>query len=657
MLSKLAFRNVKRSAKDYIIYLITITLAFSLIFAFNLLSNSTEVSNLCDIMDNFAFIMYFVNIFIIVIIGFLINYTIKFIYEKRSKEFGTYMLLGIRKKKISKIFLLENMILGFFSLLISIPIGYLFSIFMALIISRIFELREIVKISFGITPILLLILYFTMIYLIVLLLARHRIKKVKIYDLLYLEKQNENKSFKKSPRRNIVFIISLVLGILAMFLFSKEFKGMGYEPNFKMIFLCTILMITSIYGVTITLSDFILSFILKNKKIKYTKDNLFLARTFSAKVRTMSFTLGTLTVLITFTLIALNLSSLCKEMSDYQLEQTAPYDISIKEIDRNEIPKIIDLVKQDYQINETIIYNGYKEPNKVIGKAMGEYGSWIEHDQIIKLSDYNKLLKLKDNKTVSLGENEYLVHVTKELSEYLLNNHSVDTITLSNGISLQKKEVITTGYTYAWGVGYGSIIVVPDNAVTKLEPLETNLIIDTKENTTKELANKITKLVESDICTESKEGYTMCYFLENITVRGEVEANNNGFITIISFVCYYLALIFIAIVGTILAIQSLSDSGKYQYRYKVLNQLGVRNDTVKKTIFKQLFVFFIIPVFYPALISFIVIYSLNKIFKVTLTTNTIYLIFYFINMMLFLLIYCIYFFATYFGFKRNIDKS
>ena len=43
MLSKLAFRNVKRSIKDYIIYLITITISFSLIFALNLVSSSEAV--------------------------------------------------------------------------------------------------------------------------------------------------------------------------------------------------------------------------------------------------------------------------------------------------------------------------------------------------------------------------------------------------------------------------------------------------------------------------------------------------------------------------------------------------------------------------------------------------------------------------------------
>ena len=566
------------------------------------------------------------------------------------------MLLGIKKKKISKMFTLENIILGFFSLLISIPIGYIFSLFMSFIVTRMFELDTIVKITFNLNSILLLLLYFVLIYLFVLFLARHRIKKVKIYDLLYLEKQNEEKRFKKNKIRNITFIISLIIGIVAMFLFDKQFKGTGSNPSFGIILLCIILIIISIYGVTITLSDFLLKIVLKNKKIKYSKDNLFIARTFSSKVKTMSFTLGTITVLIAFTLIALNLSSLFKAMFDYQLESFAPYDISFKEIDKDRIPDYTNFIKQYYTIQEKYIYSGYRDTNREISNILGEYGGWREYDQVIKLSDYNKLLELRGDKKISLANDEYVVNVTKELGDIVVNDNSIKTITLSNGVELKQKEVLTTGYTYAWGVGYGFIIVVPDNAVNGLQMENTNLIIDTKEKTTEEFAKKMRKFIEPDFCEESENGYVVCTDY-NLTVRGQEEATNNGFITIISFVCFYIAFIFIAVVGTILAIQSLSDSTKYKYRYRVLSKLGVRDETLNKTIFKQLFVFFIFPVFYPLIISFVTVASLNKIFNIVLTTDTVYLVYYFINIMVFTLIYAIYFLATYFGFKRNIEKD
>ena len=240
--------------------------------------------------------------------------------------------------------------------------------------------------------------------------------------------------------------------------------------------------------------------------------------------------------------------------------------------------------------------------------------------------------------------------------DIIVNDNSIKKLTLSNGLELNQKEVLTTGYTYAWGVGYGFIIVVPDNAVNGLQIENTNMIIDTKEKTTEDFAKEIRKFTEPDFCEESENGYIVCTDY-NLTVRGQEEANNNGFITIISFVCFYMAFIFIAVVGTILAVQSLSDSTKYQYRYRVLSKLGVRDEALNKTIFKQLFVFFIFPVFYPLIISFVTVTSLNKIFNIVLATNTVYLVYYFVNIIVFILIYAIYFLATYFGFKRNIERN
>ena len=364
-----------------------------------------------------------------------------------------------------------------------------------------------------------------------------------------------------------------------------------------------------------------------------------------------------MTVLITFTLIALNLSSLFKAMFDYQLELASPYDISIKEIDKNNITEYINFIQKDYDIEDSFSYHGYKETNRYISNSLGEYSGWRDYDQVIKLSDYNKLLELRGDKKVRLADDEYLINTVKELGDKIASEDSIKTLTLSNGVKLKQKEVLTTGYTYSWGVGYGFIIVVPNHAITGLEEGATNLIVNTKEKTTETFGKKLTAFISPDICNETEDGYTMCYSSGNLTVRGQEEATNNGFITIISFVCFYIAFIFIAVVGTILAIQSLSDSTKYKYRYRVLSKLGVRDEALNKTIFKQLFVFFIFPVFYPLLISFVALTSLNKVFNVVLVTDTVYLVYYFINIIVFVLIYIIYFLATYFGFKRNIERN
>ena len=125
MLGKLAVRNTKRSIKDYLIYLITITISFSLILAFNLIASSDKVVELSTGMGSFKTVLTFINAVIVFVVCFLINYTTRFMFEKRSKELGTYMLLGIKKKKVAHLLVTENILLGFLAFVLSIPLGFL----------------------------------------------------------------------------------------------------------------------------------------------------------------------------------------------------------------------------------------------------------------------------------------------------------------------------------------------------------------------------------------------------------------------------------------------------------------------------------------------------------------------------------------------------
>ncbi len=100
-----------------------------------------------------------------------------------------------------------------------------------------------------------------------------------------------------------------------------------------------IMLIISIYGIYATFADMLLSILLKSKKCKYQKDNLFVARTFASKARTMSFTFGTLSMLILISLICLNFSSINKGMYKSTVELNAPYDVDL--FDENNTFKIL----------------------------------------------------------------------------------------------------------------------------------------------------------------------------------------------------------------------------------------------------------------------------------------------------------------------------
>ena len=144
--------------------------------------------------------------------------------------------------------------------------------------------------------------------------------------------------------------------------------------------------------------------------------------------------------------------------------------------------------------------------------------------------------------------------------------------------------------------------------------------------------------------------------LKNIMVKNgglvsEVEA---AIITVVSSI-FYVALVFICVALTILAVQQLSDSTKYKYRYRVLHHMGVDDRQRAKLIWKQLLIYFGGPILIPVLISMILSLKLNHMLLTGTQIQTGNYLFFTVALVLFLLVYSIYFSVTYLCFKRNVE--
>ena len=471
MLGKLAVRNAKRSIKDYLIYLITITISFSLIFAFNLVASSDEVIELSRGMDTFKDILFFINVVIIFVICFLINYTTKFMFEKRSKELGTYMLLGIKKKEIARLLIMENMLLGAFALILSIPLGFLFSQFVSLVIVNLLGIPEVIFISVNIFSIGLLVLYFLAIYVLVLFNLLRRIRKMTVHDFLYFDKQNEKKMFRNSKKRTIIFLVSAVLGVTALLLWSSRWtmENSGKQETLTYLMVSMILLIISIYGVSATCADMLLSVILKHKKMKYQKDNLFVTRTFTSKARTMSFTFGTLSMLILLSLLCLNFASINKGVYKESIELTAPFDVHVFDGEQpfDDFQEYIDVVDEGYSIKETMEYNVYKEPKHQIQNYYDV--RFYDYDLVIKLSDYNKIRELRNLDTIGLKDDEYVLVTSKDLLYKVEDNKEIKKIQFTSGKEFHLKDIDTKTYWYQIDNTGRFAVVVPDEAVQGFE--------------------------------------------------------------------------------------------------------------------------------------------------------------------------------------------
>lgn len=675
MLGKLSVRNAKRQAKDYIIYFITVIISVALMFSFNSIAVSEDISELSTYMKDFGKAILGISVIIIFVMAWLINYTMKFMLEKRSKEFGTYQILGIEKKDISNMFTLENILIGSLAFVLGVGAGLFLNQFLTSIIMNLFNQPYQIQIVFDIKAVGLTALYFFGIFVLVLLNCRRKIKKTKVYNLLYADKKNENNVIKKSKGNIIVFITSLVLLLLAYFINDREFSNMSNMTG-RNIFIALVMLIIGIYLFYISISSFIVKRYLQNKSRKYKKSNMFLYRNLTSKINTMSITMGTIALMFTFILVGGNVALLMNNMLNNEIEMGYPFEITMSSLDKDfSIYK--DYINKNAKVKEMYEYDLYDVHNTNIRRALDgsafESRYYYDTDSVMLLKDYNKLRQMLGYEQVSLGKNEAIIHSMKTAEEkfekYIEKNNSIEicnkklTIKQVNGESIS--QISFNGYTYC--------IVVPDYMEQLLlnEQIETRkdgdliynhkLAVTTEEITTQDFARGLEELIPREEFTITSEYGGERYEqsiergLAYFHTKGERLSEAKSFYAIISFLAFYVALIFVMATATLLAIQQLSDSEKYKYRYELLKKLGMDELEINRTIFKQLFFYFAIPMLLPFILSIPIILSISKIFTIAVTIEEIIRNIGIIYGM-FILVYGIYFIATDVQFTRNIEE-
>ena len=182
MLFKLSLKNIKKSFKDYAIYFLTLILGVAIFYVFNAMESQQAMMDMnetkkeiLDLMNN---LLGGVSIFVSIVLGFLIIYANKFLIKKRKKEFGIYMTLGMGKRQMSKMLLIETLLIGLISLAAGLLVGIFASQLMSFIVAKMFE-ADMTSYAFTFSngAIIKTIIYFGIMYLLVMILNTFIISK------------------------------------------------------------------------------------------------------------------------------------------------------------------------------------------------------------------------------------------------------------------------------------------------------------------------------------------------------------------------------------------------------------------------------------------------------------------------------------------------
>ena len=126
---KLAFRNVRRSIKDYAVYFLTLTFGVCLFYVFSALDDQSAIQFLArNNNPNVEAIFVLVGVFsafVAVVLAGLILYANQFLMKRRKRELGTYALLGMPTGKVARLLVTETLLIGLCALVSGVALGIL----------------------------------------------------------------------------------------------------------------------------------------------------------------------------------------------------------------------------------------------------------------------------------------------------------------------------------------------------------------------------------------------------------------------------------------------------------------------------------------------------------------------------------------------------
>lgn len=644
MLRTLSLRNASRQAKDYLIYFITMIISVALIYAFNGLVFSKEIATLGGMMAVLPMVIVGASLVMIFIIGWLVAYTINFILHKRSKELGTYMLLGIEQKQVAEMFLIENIVIGSIALVIGIVVGNVLYQFVHALILYNFGLPFHLTISFSLGTVGMTLLYFIGIYLFALFRSRRKIARMKVYDLLHYDKRNEEIVINAKKGGTFLCIVSVLAGMAGLFLIATG-------SSWIMVLLGIILSISFLFGFFVSVSSFASHYLDTHVSKKYQGNKLFILRTLLSKISTMSVTMATLSLLFSVTLAGIGSGMLLNTMFDSRVEKDTSYDLAITSYKNTEFIDFVNYVNNSgIDVKDSYIYSIYQSDTKDYTKGIEERGEKIpnfDKDCLMKISDYNRIRQLLDLPVVLLEEGKYIIHCIPGYKDELEDYVQSKPIVSINNHSLRIQEFNTELFhQQSWnGNGNGFILVVPDELITTQPILHSIYAVMTNEVVTEETYNEIMNIVYAQ--DEDQQDYVISKEMTRITYASSY--------VIMVFPLYYLALIVLMVAATILSIQHLSEMDKNMYRYQTLSKLGVDKRALITIMRKQLGIYFFLPAAPALVISMVIIHTFAGVFDPGVIKGALH-VWSMIGIAIgtFTIIYIIYIIATYTSCKRNI---
>lgn len=602
MLSKLAFRNVEKQLGNYLIYFITVSFTVSFMFAVNNLIYSEQILKYTDAAEEFKNALIVFTEFVSVIEAFVLGYATSCMLKLRKLEFGTYLTLGMTRRDIVCLFILETTFLCVGALGTGILFGlFLYQGLMA-IASDLLEI-EVQFAAYSVKGLLLTVILVAFVFLLSSLASALYLKWVRIRDLIH-----EAKAVEREVRHPTFWTVCTVLFLLIMIrscvlVYGEVGRTMksSSESGGRLFLLLSILAL-SVVAFHIGLARSIVFFLLRREKFRCRGTNTFVLRQLSSKLSANSVMAGMLAFLLAFSVVGANVSFLQKANSEAILKKGYPFDITLthdleeKEYDTISVEEGEQIIEKYSPIQKKISCVSYTTGDNYLHSLTKYFGEGFDglYDTFLAESDFNRVYTEAGYEPIDLQEGFLIV---TDMPSVMQSDFSKAKLCLNgkvypfSGISQEYPMLSSTFF----------LAVVPDEAIQEMKPTAKMVSYELENEKIDALALR-EELTYTRTDLEGEYGvYTYARCDYRIREYSRIIQNSNTAIFVVGML--YIAVIFTFMVMAILALKTLTGITGDREQYRILFRLGAGETEQSRALFRQIFSFFFLPFGVPMLLS------------------------------------------------------
>ena len=336
MLCKLAWGNVRRAGRDYLVYLLTLTLGVTVFYAFNTISMQVDIAGIDEkgLAQVMGSMLGDLTYFLAGVMAFLMVYANNFIMKRRKKEFGLYQVLGMGRGRVATIMALETVIVSVVAFVAGIVLGVGLSQLMTFFTASLFK-TQIANFhfffsmhAFNLTLACMLVMF-----VLTLLLNLRAVRRTKLIELMGAERRNESIKTRNPWIAIAIFAVGAVLvGVAYYRLLRDGFPLTATDSKLQEAMnqfgITTAMVTVGTFALFWGLSGMLIKLLQSLRGVYWRGLNMFTVRQLAAKVNTVCFSMGVIAMLLFLAMTSVTCGMSIANVMNENLERYNPADMS-----------------------------------------------------------------------------------------------------------------------------------------------------------------------------------------------------------------------------------------------------------------------------------------------------------------------------------------